>query len=145
MLEINERLFEIDDAIDNLIREILNTSEVSAYREAKSNFEQYQELQDQIKKFQTLNQELEMNKEHISFRPELKTLRRDVLKLKRQIDMNEHVVRLRQTEVAIQEILAHITKTLAEAVSADVFVDTGLPLAPHKRHHQNVENIIERR
>ena len=64
---------------------------------------------------------------------------------KRQLDLNEKVIALRRAEVDLQEVLAKIAQKIAESVSSDVFVDTGLPLAPHKPPHKKDMAIILRK
>lgn len=43
---------------------------------------------------------------------------------------------LRQSEVAVQKILAELTQDISSVISSAIFVDTGLPLAAHSSHHQ---------
>ena len=92
MLTIDEQLFDIDEAID----------EVAA-----------------------------------AFRSEVAEIRRQLFKEKRGIDINEKVSQLRQSEVAVQKNLAELSQKISSTISSDIFVETGLPLAPHKSHYGN--------
>ena len=95
-------------------------------------------LQEKIMHFQALKQSYEDAKPYAAFRPELTEIRHQLLKEKRAIDINEKVSQLRQSEVAVQKILAELSQKISSAISSDIFVDTGLPLAPHKLlHHGN--------
>lgn len=76
-------------------------------------------------------------KEYAVFRPEVKEICRQLLQKKRELDLNRTVSLLRQNEVAVQTILAELTQEISSVISPTIFVDTGLPLAPHKSHHQN--------
>lgn len=135
MLRINQELLEIEQAIDELVTCFLQLEEVDRYKKVKLAVESNQELQDLIKIFQEKQADFQEVKDYAQFRPEVGDLRRQVYQLKRQIDLNKDVVQLRQAEVALQEILAHISQYLSQAVSEEIFVDTGLPLAAHKPHH----------
>ncbi len=53
--------------------------------------------------------------------------------MKRQIDLNEVVIGYRQAGVRFTDCLANLGE---EFVSSQIFIDTGLPLAPHKPHHK---------
>ncbi|MEY8700524.1 YlbF family regulator [Streptococcus ferus] len=136
MLEINDQFFAIEAATERLLKELLKQPEVEVYRQAKKRFETDQALQADIAAFQALQVEFDSQKDYLAFRPEIKAQRRQLLTQKRHLDLNDKVLALRQAEVAVQEILAQISSRLAETVSAAIFVDTGLPLAPHKPPHQ---------
>ena len=74
-----------------------------------------------------------------------KNMKRQVLRMKRQIDLNEVVIAYRQAELDLQAIMASLSQDIAQAVSDQIFIDTGLPLAPHKPHHKKgATNIKEK-
>ncbi|WP_165329343.1 YlbF family regulator [Streptococcus tangpeifui] len=135
MLEINEELLAIDDAVDRLAKLILASPQAKNYQIAKANVLADQELQSLLARFQDLQESYEEQKGFVKYRSEVVDLRRQVLQLKRQIDLTQTMQEFRAAEVALQEVLAGITEQLAQTVSSDIFVDTGLPLAPH--HHQH--------
>ena len=60
----------------------------------------------------------------------MRELKRQVLRMKRQIDLNEVVIGYRQAEFDLQTILANLGEEIAQAVSNQIFIDTGylLPL-----------------
>ena len=60
----------------------------------------------------------------------MRELKRQVLRMKRQIDLNEVVIGYRRAEFDLQTILANLGEEIAQAVSDQIFIDTGLPLAP---------------
>lgn len=124
MLIINEQLFEIDDLIDEVIKDFLNLPEVNAYRALKKAFEEDEDLQFKL-------QLLTDNQDYIAFRPELVQLRKELL-------LNEKVYQLRVAENDLQELLSELTKDITSAISEHIFVDENLPLkggSRHGRHH----------
>lgn len=135
MLAIDEQLLEIDEAIDDVAQTFFTLDSVKSYLEIKQEFLADSALQKKIAHFQELKQSYEENKDYLAFRPEVRELRRQLIKEKRILDMNEKVSRLRQSEVEVQEILAELSQKVSFAISPTIFVDTGLPLAPHKSHH----------
>jgi len=135
MLAIDEQLLEIDEAIDDVAQTFFTLDSVKSYLEIKREFLADSALQEKIAHFQELKQSYEENKDYLAFRPEVRELRRQLIKEKRILDMNEKVSRLRQSEVEVQEILAELSQKVSSAISPTIFVDTGLPLAPHKSHH----------
>ena len=125
MLIINEELLAIDQAIDNLVLHFLRLPEVENYR-----------LKQLLLEFQELKESYDKAKGYEAFRADVRDLKRQVLRMKRQIDLNEVVIGYRQAEFDLQIILASLGEEVAQAISNQIFIDTGLPLAPHKPHHK---------
>lgn len=145
MLIINEELLAIDQAIDSLVLHLLRLPEVDNYRLKRQKFENARELQELVLEFQELKESYDKAKEYEAFRPDVRELKRQVLRMKRQIDLNEVVIGYRQAEFDLQTILASLGEEVAQAVSDQIFMDTGLPFAPHKPHHKKgATNIKER-
>ena len=136
MLIINEELLAIDQAIECLVSYFLKLPEVENYRLKRQKFENDRELQEQLFAFQKLKDSYDTAKAYEAFRPDVRELKRQVLRMKRQIDLNEVVIGYRQAEFDLQTILANLGEEIAQAVSNQIFIDTGLPLAPHKPHHK---------
>ena len=130
MLIINEELLAIDQAIDCLVSYFLKLPEVENYRLKRQKFENDRELQEQLFAFQELKNSYDTAKEYEAFRPDVRELKRQVLRMKRQIDLNEVVIGYRQAEFDLQTILANLGEEIAQAVSDQIFIDSGylLPL-----------------
>ena len=143
MLIINEELLAIDQAIDSLVSHFQMLPEVDAYRLSRQQFENDRELQEQLFAFQELKDSYDTAKAYEAFRPDVRELKRQVLRMKRQIDLNEVVIGYRQAEFDLQIILANLGEEIAQAVSDQIFIDTGLPLAPHKPHHKKEDTNIK--
>lgn len=137
MLTIDEQLFDIDEAIDEVAASFLELESVKNYRKAREVFLADTVLQEKIMHFQALKQSYEDVKSYAAFRSEVAEIRRQLFKEKRGIDINEKVSQLRQSEVAVQKNLAELSQKISSAISSDIFVETGLPLAPHKSHYGN--------
>ena len=135
MLLINNQLFEIEDAIDDVIKHFLELEIVKSYRLAKNAVLSDNELQSKIVRFQEIKSVYDDQKDYIAFRPEVKKIRREMFQQKRAIDLNEKMIDLRRKEVDLQKTLAEISQKISSVVSGNIFVDTGLPLASHKEHH----------
>ena len=143
MLIINEELLAIDQAIDSLVSHFQMLPEVDAYRLSRQQFENDRELQEQLFAFQELKDCYDTAKAYEAIRPDVRELKRRVLRMKRQIDLNEVVIGYRQAEFDLQIILANLGEEIAQAVSDQIFIDTGLPLAPHKPHHKKGDTNIK--
>lgn len=143
MLIINEELLAIDQAIDSLVSHFQMLPEVDAYRLSRQQFENDRELQEQLFAFQELKDCYDTAKAYEAFRPDVRELKRRVLRMKRQIDLNEVVIGYRQAEFDLQIILANLGEEIAQAVLDQIFIDTGLPLAPHKPHHKKGDTNIK--
>ena len=79
----------------------------------------------------------------MSLLDQVRDLKRQVLRMKRQIDLNEVVIGYRQAEFDLQIILASLGEEVAQAISNQIFIDTRLPLAPHKPHHKKGDTNIK--
>ncbi|VTS18678.1 YlbF family regulator [Streptococcus pseudoporcinus] len=132
MLVINEDLFAIEDAIDYLIEDIKKTEEFQTYLKVYNEFEQDQQLQYDIEQFQRSLTALSDQKDYLRYRPGSKSLNKEILRQKRELDLHPKVVVLRIAEVDLQTILAEIAESIAETVSSTIFIDTGLPLAERR-------------
>lgn len=130
MLIIDEELLAIDQAIDSLILHFLGLPEVEDYRLKRQKFEKDRGLQKQLLEFQELREIYEEAQKYEAYRSDVRDLKRQILRIKRQIDLNEVVIAYRQAELDLQTIMASLGKDLAQAVSDQIFMDTGLPLAP---------------
>ena len=143
MLIINEELLAIDQAIDNLVLHFLRLPEVENYRLKQQRFKNARELQELLLEFQELKESYDKAKGYEAFRADVRDLKRQVLRMKRQIDLNEVVIAYRHAEFDLQTILANLGEEIAQAVSGQIFIDTGLPLAPHKPHHKKGDTNIK--
>ena len=115
----------IDQAIECLVSYFLKLPEVENYRLKHQKFENDRELQEQLFAFQELKDSYDTAKEYEAFRPDVRELKRQVLRMKRQIDLNEVVIGYRQAEFDLQTILANLGEEIAQAVSDQIFIDTG--------------------
>ncbi|HEL0610332.1 TPA: YlbF family regulator [Streptococcus equi subsp. zooepidemicus] len=140
MLIINEELFAIERAILQLVQDIRTSSQYQAYALAKKAFEADLALQTELALFEELKQDL------LESCPDARALRCQLLHQKRQLDLHPLVADLRLAQVDLQEVLATISTAIAEAVSEDILVDTGLPLATNRPRHElgPYQNIKEK-
>ena len=92
MLIINEELLAIDQAIDNLVLHFLRLPEVENYRLKQQRFKNARELQELLLEFQELKESYDKAKGYEAFRADVRDLKRQVLRMKRQIDLNEVVI-----------------------------------------------------
>mgnify|MGYP003298146268 CR=1 FL=1 len=143
MLIINEELLAIDQAIECLVSCFLKLPEIENYRLKQQRFKNARELQELLLEFQELKESYDKAKGYEAFRADVRDLKRQVLRMKRQIDLNEVVIGYRQAEFDLQTILANLGEEIAQAVSDQIFIDTGLPLAPHKPHHKKGDTNIK--
>lgn len=122
--------------MDEVVDAFLALDSVCRYRQAQGDFLADNPLQQKIQDFQEHKQHYKTLEPYARFRPEVRQLRRQVFQEKRQLDLEGKVSALRQHEVALQQILAELAQTIATAFSADIFIDSGLPLASHHKPHQ---------
>ena len=143
MLIINEELLAIDQAIEYLVSYFLKLPEVENYRLKRQKFENDRELQEQLFAFQKLKDSYDTAKAYEAFRPDVRELKRQVLRMKRQIDLNEVVIGYRQAEFDLQTSLANLGEEIAEDVSDQIIIECGLPLDTHKPHHKKGDTNIK--
>ena len=145
MLKIDEELMQIDDQIMRLVKALKQTSEYRTYHEVKQAIERDEHLQEQVSLFEEKKEAYELLEPYRHYLPEAREAKRQLFRLKRELDLYPLVRRLRQVENALQELLAQVSQVLAEAVDEDIFVETGLPFAPkHKPHGKGTyRNIRE--
>ena len=125
MLVVDEKLLEIDAQVDVLVAEFLKKPEVAHYRQVQADFLADSDLQAQI-------QQAEELQDYGDFRPEIR-------KMQQQILQNDKVYALKLAENDLQALLSALTKTLAGAISENIFIDENLPLkggSRHERHHR---------
>ncbi|MBM7643593.1 YlbF family regulator [Streptococcus loxodontisalivarius] len=144
MLIIDESLFELEDAADDLVAAFWELPEAKIYQNALQAFENDGQLQEDVSLFVALRERFEEQKDYIKFRPEVRELKKQVLAQKRKVDTNEKMQNLRQAQTTLQSLLSDLAQDLSNVVSEDIFVDRALPFSPHKRPHKPGENIIER-
>ena len=90
----SKELLAIDQAIECLVSYFLKLPEVENYRLKRQKFENDRELQEQLFAFQELKDSYDTAKAYEAFRPDVRELKRQVLRMKRQIDLNEVVIGL---------------------------------------------------
>ncbi|MCS4488748.1 YlbF family regulator [Streptococcus sciuri] len=142
MLIVDNQLLELDDAIEELVLAIVQTDEAKAYQNTKAAFDTDDVLQDMLADFSAKKEDYENLAAYGTVLPEVMDKKKELYKLKRKLDLYPTVIAFRQSEVALQELLATVAKALAQAVSSKIFVDTGLPLAPHKAPHRKKGRTI---
>ncbi|MFC3927122.1 YlbF family regulator [Streptococcus caprae] len=144
MLKIDASLFELDEAIDQIVLALKAEPEVQAYLGAKAELEADDVLVQEILDFGQAKEAYQAIEEFASFRPEVRQQRRELLSRKRELDLNDKVVCFRQAEVDLQRRLAELTEQLVSSVSETIFVDTGLPLTARRpNHHKGGTSIRE--
>jgi cell fate (sporulation/competence/biofilm development) regulator YlbF (YheA/YmcA/DUF963 family) len=121
VLHIDENLLAIDEEIDKLAEEILNSQQVRHYRQSRQAFRNDENLQDELA---ILNENLA----YLNFRPDLRDLQK-------KINLNPKVYALRLAENDLQELLSELTKSLTASVSEHITIDENLPLKGGG-HHQ---------
>ena len=82
MLTIDEQLFDIDEAIDEVVASFLELESVKDYRKAREVFLADTMLQEKIMHFQALKQSYEDAKPYAAFRPEVAEMRHQLLRKK---------------------------------------------------------------
>ncbi|MGT2924674.1 YlbF family regulator [Streptococcus caviae] len=136
MLKMDDQLLAIDDALDDVITAFLELDTVKAYQAAAQAVSADKELQEEISDFQRLKEDYDRLQSFGKYRPEAGQLRKAVLRQKRQLDLNDKMIAMRRAEVDLQTVLAEASQKIAAAVSPDIFVDTGLPMALHRPPHE---------
>jgi cell fate (sporulation/competence/biofilm development) regulator YlbF (YheA/YmcA/DUF963 family) len=124
MLIIDEKIIELDELADEVVKAFTKLEVVETFRTRKLAFESDTDLQAKL-------QTLEDNRAFIDFRPEIRTLQRSLM-------MDDTVYQLKLAENDVQTSLSDLAKKIAGVISDDIFVDENLPLkkgAHHGRHH----------
>lgn len=124
MLIIDEKIIQLDGLADQVVSTFMTLDVVTDFKAKQAAFASDTEVQKQL-------QTLEENKAFINFRPELRTLQRDVL-------MTDSIYQLKIAENDIQTALSALARKLAGVISDSIEVDENLPFKKgghHGRHH----------
>ncbi|GFH42786.1 regulator [Lactococcus hodotermopsidis] len=128
MLTIDEKILELDDLTDEVVRAFLTLDVVADFRTKAERFKSDRVLQADL-------QTLAENREFLPFRAEVRELQKSIL-------MNETIYQLKVAENDVQKSLSDLAKKIAGAVSDDIFVDENLPFGKgghHGRHARKFE------
>lgn len=107
----------------------LKLPEVENYRLKRQKFENDRELQEQLFAFQELKDSYDTAKAYRGFRPDVRELKRQFCEWSVKL-IKRGGYWLSSGRVRLQTILANLGEEIAQAVSDQIFIDTGLPLAP---------------
>lgn len=97
------------------------------YREAKKAMKEDPEAQEKINNFLSWKDQYDEVQRFGAYHPDYKTTAKQVRVVKREMDMHETVIRYRQAEKALDNLLTEISTLVAESVSSSIKVPTGNP------------------
>lgn len=127
MVIYNEEVIEIEDLVEVLSKEIINSDLVSAYIASYVVMDQNQDVSTIVNQFLEKKEAFERIESYGKHAPDFKEKRRDVRKAKRLLDTNELVAEFKYSETSLQNMLDYITFDLANTISNDIKVDAGNP------------------
>lgn len=126
MIATIENLSVLDEA--EVLTEMITHSDIAEnYRQCKARLTCDDEAQQLIKKFVILKDKYDEVQRFGRYHPEYKTVIKDMMHLKRDLDMNDTIASFKKAEEALESLLNDISASFAGAVSPSIKVPNGDP------------------
>lgn len=123
----NDELFDLEDKVNQLARDVLNSQTVIDYLHAYQAIEKSSEVSDLVSDFLTKKEAFEKIEPYGKYAPDFKETRRALRKSKRALDTNELVATFKINETTVQNVLDYISLDIAQTISDTIKVDAGNP------------------
>lgn len=123
----NDELFDLEDKVNQLARDVLNSQTVIDYLHAYQTIEKSSEVSDLVSDFLTKKEAFEKIEPYGKYAPNFKEIRRALRKSKRALDTNELVATFKINETTVQNVLDYISLDIAQTISDTIKVDAGNP------------------
>lgn len=131
---VTEKLFEIEDQVESLVRVILASDSVNDYKKKRELMRRSNDVQQKQKTFIEAKRAFEQIEAYGIHAPDFRPKQRAVRQAKRALDLSEEVAEFRFSETAVQTILDSIGLSVAQTVSEDIKVDAGNPFFEKGKH-----------
>ena len=115
------------DQADHIVHMIAESDLVEAYNHSKEALQNDSEAQALIRNFIALKDKYDEVQRFGRYHPDYKVVIKDMMELKRSLDLNETISHYKQAEEALENLLNTISQTIAQAVSPSIKVPTGNP------------------
>ncbi|MGX6969755.1 YlbF family regulator [Vagococcus bubulae] len=123
----NDELFDLEDKVSQLAKDVLNSQIVTDYIQSYQTIEKSSEVSDLVSDFLTKKEAFEKIEPYGKYAPDFKETRRALRKAKRALDVNELVAAFKVNETTVQNVLDYISLDIAQAISDTIKVDAGNP------------------
>ncbi|MBO0469039.1 YlbF family regulator [Enterococcus sp. DIV0242_7C1] len=131
---ITEKLFEIEDQVENLVSAILASDSITLYKKNREAMYTSQDIMEKQKTFLSAKESFERIEPYGNHAPDFRTKQRAVRQAKRALDMSEEVAEFRFSETEVQTILDVIGLSVAKTISEDIKVNAGNPFFEKGKH-----------
>ncbi|MFD2305850.1 YlbF family regulator [Enterococcus termitis] len=131
---VTEKLFEIEDQVENLVEAILASDSITSYKNNRKNMYDSQDVREKQKAFLDAKDSFERIEAYGNHAPDFRTKQRAVRQAKRALDMSEEVAEFRFSETEVQTILDLVGMSVAQTISEDIKVDAGNPFFEKGKH-----------
>lgn len=126
MIATMESMQLLDEA-DAIVQMISDSTLVEQYKESKERLQDDLEAQALIQEFVDMKEIYNEVQRFGRYHPDYKTVIKDMMELKRKLDLNETINSYKQAEEALEELLNEISQMIAQSVSPSIKVPTGNP------------------
>ncbi|MGX7023632.1 YlbF family regulator [Vagococcus hydrophili] len=123
----NEDFFEIENLVNELSVELLNSQHVLEYVSIYKEMDQSTEVDVVLTEFLKAKESFEKIEPYGKYAPDFKEKRRELRQKKRLLDTNDLVSSFKYQETSLQNMLDYVTHDLAKAISDDIKIDAGNP------------------
>ncbi|MEI5906048.1 YlbF family regulator [Bacillus spongiae] len=126
MLATLERL-EILQATEELVELILQSKEADEYRSCYQRLKNSATSQEKINEFTKLKELYEEVQRFGRYHPDYQRVMKEIRRVKRIMDLDEHVANYRKAENDLQDLLDEVSVLIGGSVSEHIKVPTGNP------------------
>lgn len=126
MIATMDSMMLLDEA--EIIAQMIADSDIAAhYHESKRKLEENVDAQDLIQRFTHMKEKYDEVQRFGRYHPDYKSVIKDMMELKRELDLNDVIHDFKKAEEALEELLNTVSQKIAGAVSPSIKVPTGNP------------------
>ncbi len=133
MLATIERVLILEQA-EEIAQMILQSEIADYYMSCLYKVKNNQETQRKIRAFVRMKEQYEDVQRFGKYHPDYKAISKDIRRLKREMDLDEHVAEFRKAENNLQSLLDEVSVRIGGAVSEHIKVLTGNPFFENQSH-----------
>ena len=133
MLATIERVLILEQA-EEIAQMILQSEIADYYMSCLYKVKNNQETQRKIRAFVRMKEQYEDVQRFGKYHPDYKAISKDIRRLKREMDLDEHVAEFRKAENNLQSLLDEVSVRIGRAVSEHIKVLTGNPFFENQSH-----------
>ncbi|MGX7013154.1 YlbF family regulator [Vagococcus silagei] len=123
----DEQLFELEDAVLNVVDSLEKSQLTQDYLKHYTSLEENHDVDKLVIALERANDKFEQVSKYGKFAPDFKEKRRELRKIKRQVDTHPLISEFKISETELQNVLDYIALDLSQSISKEIKVDAGNP------------------